>query len=92
MITIYALLENAQIRYIGKTKKADLQEKLDQHIKEAGEKPGQFGWITKMIKQGIKPEIKPVFTFSEEESPYYEELFLQDFRHLVYLKPNTQTV
>jgi len=87
MITIYALLENSQIRYIGKTKKADLSEKLSQHLSEANEKPECFGWMNTLIRQGQMPEIKSIFSFPEEEANHYEELFLEEFRHLVHMKP-----
>jgi hypothetical protein len=90
MVTIYALLEDAQIRFIGKTKKTDLQEKLSQHLDEALAKPEQFKWINNLVRQGQKPEIKSIFTFPEEEASYYEELFLQEFRHLVNVKPKFQ--
>jgi hypothetical protein len=81
MITIYALLENSQIRYIGKTKQNNLEEKLNQHLKEAVERPEQFAWIHKLLLQGRKPEIKPIFSFPDELAEQYEELFLKDYRH-----------
>lgn len=81
MITIYALLENSQIRYIGKTKQTDLDEKLNQHLKEAIERPEQFAWINKLLKQGQKPEIKLIFSFPDDLADQYEELFLKDYRH-----------
>jgi hypothetical protein len=87
MVTIYALLDNAQVRYIGKTKKTNLEEKLSEHIREAIEIPEKFGWINTLTRQGLKPEIKSIFTVPEEDVAYYEELFLHEFRHLVNLKP-----
>jgi hypothetical protein len=86
MITIYALLENAQIRYIGKTKKTDLEEKLNQHIKEAQERPEQFAWINSLLKQGSVPEIKSIFSFPDDQADQYEEIFLKDYRHYKDLK------
>jgi hypothetical protein len=92
MITIYALLEDSQIRYIGKTKQPDLNKKFNQHLREAIEKPEQFGWITNLIKQGQMPEIKSIFTFPEEEAKHYEALFLQEFKHFVQVKPAVQVI
>jgi hypothetical protein len=86
MITIYALLENAQIRYIGKTKQTDLEGKLNQHIKEAQARPEQFAWINNLIKQGGIPEIKSIFSFADDLADHYEEIFLKDFRHYKDLK------
>lgn len=90
MITIYALLENSEIRFIGKTKTTDLQEKLNQHIRDAKENPEQFGWIIDLLKQGRSPEIKSVFSFADSEADKYEELFLKEFKHFVQVKPSYQ--
>jgi hypothetical protein len=92
MVTIYALLDESQIRYIGKTKQTDLLEKYNQHIKEAQEQPEKYDWINNMLKQGQMPKIKSIFTFPEEESKQYEKKFLEDFRHLINTKPTFELV
>jgi hypothetical protein len=90
MITIYSLLANSEIRFIGKTKMTDLQEKLDQHIRDAKENPEQFGWINDLLKQGRTPEIKSIFSFADHEADKYEELFLKEFKHFIQVKPTSQ--
>lgn len=90
MITIYALLENSEIRYIGKTKITDLQEKLNQHIRDAKENPQQFGWIIELLKHGRTPQIKSIFSFADDQAAQYEELFLKEFKHFVHVKPAYQ--
>jgi hypothetical protein len=86
MITIYILLDNSHVRYIGKTSQTDLKEKLNQHIKEAMAFPEKFGWIVNLLKEGKAPEIKSIFTFSEDQSEYYENLFLKDYKFFAGLK------
>jgi hypothetical protein len=86
MITIYVLLENKEIRYIGKTTQANMHEKLDQHLKEARLNPEKYEWIVRLEKSGGKPDIKAIFTYDEKESEYYEDLFIHDFRFLLGLK------
>lgn len=80
MTTIYVLLDNNQIRYIGKTTKADLNDKLAQHHSDAITNPEKFGWIANLFNQGKKPEIKPVISYNDEESEHYEKIFLSDFK------------
>jgi len=86
MTTIYVLLENDQVKYIGKTTKDDLQKKLDQHLYEAQANPEKFKWIDNLSKVGKAPEIKPVFTYPDHEAEYYEKLFISDFRFFSKLK------
>lgn len=88
MVTIYTLLENNQIRFIGKTTKANLQEKLDQHLQEAFSDPDKFGWISRLINAGKKLEIKPVITCNDDEASQYEKQFLNDFKFFIGLKLN----
>jgi hypothetical protein len=80
MTTIYVLLDNNQIRFIGKTTKADLNDKLVQHQMDAISDPEKFGWIANMFTEGKKPEIKSIFSYSDEQSEHYERLFLHDFK------------
>jgi hypothetical protein len=82
MITIYALLENKQIRYIGKTTTMNLTERLKQHLLDAMSDHKKFRWLIDLYKKGKKPEIKPIFTYSEEEAEHYEKLFISNFRNL----------
>ena len=86
MTTIYVLLEKDQIRYIGKTKHTDLTEKLAQHLNEASSNPEKFGWLETLSKEGRKPEIRPVFTFQDEEAEYYEKLFIKDYKFFAKVK------
>lgn len=86
MTTIYVLLEKDQIRYIGKTKKTDLTEKLTQHLNEASSNPEKFEWLENLNKQGQKPEIRPVFTFQDDEAEYYEKLFIKDYKFFAKVK------
>jgi hypothetical protein len=86
MTTIYVLLENDQIRYIGKTRNSDLDEKLVQHLDEAATNPEKFGWLNNLNKEGKKPEIKPVFSFQDHEAEYYEKLFIRDYKFFAQLK------
>jgi hypothetical protein len=90
MTTIYVLLENDQIRYIGKTTKKDLQEKLDQHLDEAQANPKKFEWIGNLFKEGKTPEIKPVFKYQDNEADYYEKLFISDYKFFSGLKLTNQ--
>jgi hypothetical protein len=86
MTTIYVLLENDQIRYIGKTKKTDLNEKLNQHLDEAFCNPKKCEWIGNLFKEGKKPVIKPVFTYEDHEADYYDKLFISDYKFFSGLK------
>lgn len=86
MTTIYVILENDQIRYIGKTKNTDLEEKLIQHLDEASSNPKKLAWLEDLNKTGKKPEIKPVFTYEDEESEYYEKLFIRDYKFFTSVK------
>jgi hypothetical protein len=88
MTTIYVLLENDQIRFIGKTRKTDLKEKLVQHMDEANTNPEKFEWIGNLFKEGKSPEIKSVFTYKDEEAEYYEKLFISDYKFFSGLKMN----
>ena len=88
MVTIYALLENSQIRFIGKTTKLNLQDKLNQHLNEAITDPDKFGWISHLIAKGQTLEIKTVLTYNDEDSDQYEKLFLNLFKFFVGLKLN----
>jgi hypothetical protein len=86
MKTIYVLLDENQICYIGKTETSDLNEKLSQHLHEAQNNPEKFGWIRKMFLQGRKPELVPIFTFSKKDEDYYEKLFISHYRFFLGLK------
>lgn len=88
MVTIYALLENSQIRFIGKTTKLNLQEKLNQHLNEALTTPDKFEWINLLLAKGQAPEIKPVLTFNDDEATQYEKLFLNHYKFFIGLKLN----
>jgi hypothetical protein len=88
MVTIYALLENNQIRFIGKTTKLNLQDKLNQHLNEAVSNPDKFGWISHLIAKGQTLEIKPVLSFNDEDAAQYEKLFLNHYKFFVGLKLN----
>lgn len=90
MTTIYVLLENDQIRYIGKTKKSDLKEKLFQHMDEAFNNPEKFEWIGNLFKEGKTPDIKPVFTYQDHEAEYFEKLFISDYKFFSGLKLTNQ--
>lgn len=90
MTTIYAILENEQVRHIGKTQKSDLNEKLDQYIIESTSNPQKFEWLNNMIKRGKKPEIKAIFTFQDHESEYYESLFISDYKYFSSVKFSNQ--
>ena len=79
-------MDNSQVRYIGKTSKTDLEEKLNQHIQEAISQPEKFEWITNLLKDGKSPEIKSIFTFPEEKLDYYEKLFIKDYKYFTGLK------
>lgn len=80
MTTIYVLLDNNQVRYIGKTTKSDLNDKLKQHQIEAKSDPERFGWITDLFSEGKRPEIKPIISYNDEESERYEKIFFNDIR------------
>lgn len=81
MTTIYVILENNQVRYIGKTKKSDLNERLNQYLEEAKSNPEKYVWLSKYSRNGKKPEIVPVFTYQENEAEYYEKLFISNYRY-----------
>lgn len=80
MTTIYVLLENDQIRFIGKTTKVDLKEKLNQHMTEAYNNPEKFGWINDLWKEGKIPDIKPILSYEDEEAEYFDNLFIKDYK------------
>jgi hypothetical protein len=89
MTTIYVILENDQIRFIGKTRVNDLEEKLSHHLDEATTDPQRFEWLQNLQKEGRKPEIRPVFTYEDHESEYYEKLFMSDYKFFSNIKvPN----
>lgn len=90
MTTIYVILENEQIRYLGKTKKVDLSEKLTQYLAEANINPEKFEWLSNLAKEGKKPEIRPVFTYEDHESEYYERLFIRDYKFFSNVKHSYQ--
>jgi hypothetical protein len=93
MTTIYVLLDNDQIRYIGKTTKANLNDKLTQHQSEALLNPEKFGWIINLLSCGKKPEIKPIVSYSEDEAERYEKLFFNDLRFFLGLRlSNSETI
>lgn len=86
MTTIYVLLDNNQIRYIGKTTKANLQEKLAQHQKEALENPEKFAWMNALHHQGRKPEIKPIISYEDEKSEHVEKVIFSDLKFFLGVK------
>jgi hypothetical protein len=85
-------MDNSQVRYIGKTSKTDLNEKLNQHLQDAISFPEKFGWIVNLLKEGKTPEIKSVFTFPDEQLDYYENLFLRDYKYFSGLKLKTLNI
>jgi hypothetical protein len=80
MTTIYVLLDNNQVRYIGKTTKLDLNDKLKQHQLEAMSDPERFGWISDLFSMGKHPEIKPIVSYNDDEAERYEKIFFSDIR------------
>lgn len=93
MTTIYVLLDNNQIRYIGKTTMADLNDKLAQHHLEATTDPERFGWIANLFNEGKKPEIKSIISYNDEESEHYDKIFLSDFRYFLGITlTNSETI
>ena len=83
MTTIYVLLDDNQIRFIGKTTKTDLNDKLAQHQLDASNDPEKFGWINNLFGQGKKPEIKPIIKYDDSEAEHYEKVFLSDLRYFL---------
>jgi predicted GIY-YIG superfamily endonuclease len=86
MKTIYVLLDENKICYIGKTEASDLNQKLNQHLDEAKHDPEKFEWIRKMFLEGRKPELIPIFTYSKKDEAYYEKLFISHYRFFLGLK------
>jgi len=93
MTTIYVLLDNNQIRYIGKTTKADLKDKLEQHHLDAMVDPEKLGWITDLFRNGKRPEIKPIVTYNDEDAEHYEKIFFNDFKFFLGIRlTNSETI
>ncbi|HEX2935027.1 MAG TPA: GIY-YIG nuclease family protein [Bacteroidales bacterium] len=88
MTTLYVLIDNDQVRYIGKTETQNLSQKLNEHIEEAKSNPDKFGWILEMGREGKKPELIPIFTYSDQNDEYYEKLFISNYKFLLKLKLN----
>lgn len=88
MKTLYVLIDNDQVRYIGKTETQNLSHKLNDHLQEAILNPGKFGWIMDMFREGKRPELIPIFTYSDPNDEYYEKLFISNFKLLLRLKLN----
>ncbi len=88
MTTIYALLDDDQIRYIGKTTKTDLDEKLRQHMLDAFSFPEKFKWINNLWIKGSSPKIKSIFTYNDNESEFYDKMFLDHYKFFSGLKIN----
>lgn len=86
MTTLYVLLEGTQIRYIGKTKHNNLEEKLKQHINDAISDPDKFRWISNLLKSGKKPGIRAVYTCNDCDAERFEKQFIQDYRYILGLK------
>lgn len=88
MTTLYVLIDNDQVRYIGKTETQNLSQKLNEHIEEAKLNPDKFGWILEMGREGKKPELIPIFTYSDQNDEYYEKLFISNYKLFLRLKLN----
>jgi hypothetical protein len=88
MKTLYVLIDNDQVRYIGKTETQNLSQKLNEHIQEAKSNPSKFGWILNMFREGKRPELIPIFTYSDQNDEYYEKLFISNYKLLLRLKLN----
>jgi hypothetical protein len=88
MKTLYVLIDEDQVRYIGKTETLNLSQKLNEHIHEAMENHGKFGWILDMFREGKRPELIPIFTYSDQNDEYYEKLFISNYKFLLKLKLN----
>lgn len=88
MKTLYVLIDSDQVRYIGKTETENLSKKLNEHIREALVNPGKFGWLLNMFRQGKKPELIPIFTYTDQNDEYYEKLFISNYKFLLHLKLN----
>lgn len=88
MKTLYVLIDNDQVRYIGKTETQNLSQKLNEHIQEAKLNPSKFGWILNMFREGKRPELIPIFTYSDQNDEYYEKLFIMNYKLLLRLKLN----
>jgi len=86
MTTVYVLLDDNQIRYIGKTTKVNLEEKLAQHQKEALENPGKFTWMNELHYQGRKAEIKPIISYEDEKSEHFEKVLFSDLKFFLGVK------
>ena len=86
MTTIYALLDDDQIRYIGKTTNTDLEEKLKQHMQDALANPEKFQWINNLWKKGGTPKIKQIFKYDDSESEFYERMFMDHYKFFSGLK------
>ncbi len=89
MTTIYALLDENQIRYIGKTTQSDLEEKLKQHMLEAFSFPEKFQWINDLWKKGSAPKIKPIFTYNDNEAEFYDKMFIDNYKFFSGLRINS---
>jgi len=93
MTTIYVLLDDNQIKFIGKTQKTNLNDKLAQHQLEATTNPDKFGWISNLFNQGKSPEIKPIVSYHENEAERYEKVFLSDLKFFLGMTlTNTEAV
>lgn len=88
MKTLYVLIDNDQVRYIGRTETQNLSQKLNEHIQEAKLNPSKFGWILNMFREGKRPELIPIFTYSDQNDEYYEKLFIMNYKLLLRLKLN----
>lgn len=88
MTTIYALLDDDQIRFIGKTTHNDLDKKLKQHMHDAFSYPEKFQWINDLWKKGSTPRIKSIFTYNDNESEFYDRLFIDHYKFFSGLKIN----
>ncbi len=88
MTTIYALLDDDQIRYIGKTTKTNLDEKLKQHMLDAFTYPEKFQWINDLWKKGSSPKIKSIFTYNDNESEFYDKMFIDHYKFFSGLRIN----
>ncbi len=88
MTTIYALLDENQIRYIGKTTCTDLNKKLNQHMLEAFSDPDKFQWINDLWKKGSTPRIKSILTYNDTESEYYDRMFIDHYKFFSSLRIN----
>lgn len=86
---IYALLDprlppsEGGLRYIGKTSKARLGRRYSEHLGDAenNNRTHKERWISSLLKEGVKPTIKPLYTI-EGDGSAAEISFIKMFREM----------